>query len=196
MVKTYYSGFPSLPTMNSRRPLPRAAISPRRRRCLRLVALALCGLGSAPIASAHSPGSDPAAAAPRSPSAWLGESAPGTVVVALFSLPGCPYCEAVRTNYLRHLADGGEARALRVVEYDLTDRRVFADAKDRPGAPASPAVLAESMGIRVAPTVAFIGPDGKELAERLVGYTSPDFYGAYLDRRIETARARAQKNGA
>ena len=123
----------------------------------------------------------------------------GTVIVALFSLPGCPYCEAVRREQLRHLARGQSAQRLRVVEYELGDRTPFADAAARahgPGnaadavAPRSPAALAASLDIRVAPTVAFIGPDGKEVAERLVGYSSPDFYGAYLEQRIAQARSR------
>ena len=33
----------------------------------------------------------------------------------------------------------------------------------------------------------FLGPQGKEVADRLVG-GSPDFYSAYLDRRLALAR--------
>jgi hypothetical protein len=40
----------------------------------------------------------------------------------------------------------------------------------------------------MAPTVLFMGPEG-EIAERLVGYGSPDFYGAYLEQRIAQAHA-------
>jgi hypothetical protein len=42
--------------------------------------------------------------------------------------------------------------------------------------------------VRVAPTVSFLSARG-EVAPPLVGYSSPDFYGAYLDDRIEQARA-------
>ena len=34
----------------------------------------------------------------------------------------------------------------------------------------------------------FFGRQGKEVAERLVGALLPDFYGAYLSQRLETAR--------
>ncbi|MEY3707473.1 MAG: hypothetical protein RL585_2030, partial [Pseudomonadota bacterium] len=37
------------------------------------------------------------------------------------------------------------------------------------------------------PTVLFLGPQG-EIAERLIGYGSRDFYGAYLNERIASAR--------
>lgn len=40
----------------------------------------------------------------------------------------------------------------------------------------------------LAPTVLLLGPSGRELAERLVGAGVPDFYGAYLEQRLATAR--------
>ena len=122
------------------------------------------------------------------PEAWqalLNDAAgSGYPVVVLFSTPGCAYCKFVRHDHLRHLAAATSERSgVRVVELSLGDHRPFA-AED----PASPAALAASLGIRFAPTVAFFGPHG-ELAERLVGYQSADFYGAYLDQRIATAVA-------
>jgi hypothetical protein len=41
--------------------------------------------------------------------------------------------------------------------------------------------------VKIAPTLVFLGPDG-EIAERLVGYGSPDFFSAYLDDRIDAAK--------
>jgi len=41
---------------------------------------------------------------------------------------------------------------------------------------------------RFTPTVLFFGPDGRELAERLVGVAVPDFYGDYLSARLSEAR--------
>ena len=128
---------------------------------------------------------------PASHEALLREAARDrTVVVALFSLPGCPFCEALRRDQLRHLAREQAAQRVRVVEYDLTDRRPFVRPAARAPAPASPAALAVRLDVRLAPTVAFIGPDGTEIAERLVGYSSPDFYGAYLEQRIAQAHER------
>lgn len=130
----------------------------------------------------------------RSPQALLAAN-DTEVVVALFSLPGCPYCEVVRRNYLRHLE--GTVRGLRVAEYGIDDERSFADAASGNGEskdPTSPAALAKSLRIRVSPTVVFLGDGGRELAERLVGFNSPDFYGAYLDREIGRALSRARES--
>ena len=163
---------------------------------IRAALLSLALLSAAPIAAdaAGRKGLE----RPASHEAVLREAArERTVVVALFSLPGCPFCEAIRRDQLRHLAREQAAQRVRVVEYDLTDRRPFAGTAARSPAPASPAALATSpaalaasLDVRLAPTVAFIGPDGKEIAERLVGYSSPDFYGAYLEQRIAQAHER------
>ena len=80
------------------------------------------------------------------------------------------------------------------------DRQSARDPNPEAGEPAalarirtaeSPAALARRLGIRAVPTVVFLGGD-EELAERLVGYQSPDFYGAYLEQRIADARRRMQ----
>lgn len=156
---------------------------------IRAALLSLALLSAAPIA-ADAAGRN-GLERPASHEAVLREAArERTVVVALFSLPGCPFCEAIRRDQLRHLAREQATQRARVVEYDLTDRRPFAGPAARTPAPDSPAALAASLDVRLAPTVAFIGPDGKEIAERLVGYSSPDFYGAYLEQRIAQAHER------
>lgn len=40
----------------------------------------------------------------------------------------------------------------------------------------------------MAPTVLFLGKEGREVAPRLVGGSTSDFYGAYLEERIRTAQ--------
>ena len=156
---------------------------------IRAALLSLALLSAAPIA-ADAAGRN-GLERPASHEAVLREAARDrTVVVALFSLPGCPFCEAIRRDQLRHLAREQAAQRVRVVEYDLTDRRPFGGPAARTPAPDSPAALAASLDVRLAPTGAFIGPDGREIAERLVGYSSPDFYGAYLEQRIAQAHER------
>lgn len=149
-------------------------------------------------APASAAGATHALERPASHDALLQASArQGFVVVALFTLPGCPFCETIRREQLHHLAREQADRGVRVVEYGLTDHKPFAGpgpSADPPAAQsashATPAALAAALGIRLAPTVVFLGPDGSELAERLVGYQSSDFYGAYLDQRIAQARSR------
>ena len=127
----------------------------------------------------------------RSLSLLLAQAATrGEPVVVMFSRVDCVWCEALRRDQISHLAKAAPARGVRVVEFDLGDAREFAPGPTKdggPGAASSGADLARRLGVRLAPTVVFLGPRG-ELAERLVGYPSRDFYGAYLDERIEQAR--------
>jgi hypothetical protein len=48
--------------------------------------------------------------------------------------------------------------------------------------------LIAELKVTIAPTLVFYGRYGAEVAERLVGIGSNDFYGAYLDQRVEAAR--------
>jgi len=77
----------------------------------------------------------------------------------------------------------------------MTDSRAFASPQQVP-TPASlradsPRDLSRHYRVRLAPTVLFLGPQG-EVADRLVGYGSPDFFGAYLEQRIAQARSALQ----
>ncbi len=122
----------------------------------------------------------------------------GQPIVVLFSAAGCAWCNRLRNEHMRGLAGEAPARSIQVVEFDLKDDQAFVHAA-RPargslaGVP-SPLALAAQLNVRFAPTVVFLGPDG-EIAERIVGYGSPDFYSAYLDDRIRQARARIAKAG-
>ncbi len=103
-------------------------------------------------------------------------------LILLISLPGCPYCELVRRNYLlAALADG-----LPVWQINMKDQQ-------RPlvGFDGNFSHAAEQITrwkVRLAPTVLFLSAHGQALAQPLVGIASVDFYGAYLDERIATAR--------
>jgi hypothetical protein len=70
-------------------------------------------------------------------------------------------------------------------------RKVYIDSeetlRDFSGAPVTGAELAARYGVKLTPIVVFLGPEGEELAERMIGISSPDYYGAYLDEHIATA---------
>ncbi|MFH0132496.1 hypothetical protein ACGLHS_19990 [Variovorax sp. VaC1] len=102
-------------------------------------------------------------------------------LVVMVSLQGCPFCKVVRENYLvpEH------ATGLPVVQIDFRDQRIV---RDFDGTPRTHDALIKSWHISVAPTVLFFGRNGREVAERLAGGAS-DFYGAYLEARLQQARA-------
>lgn len=105
-------------------------------------------------------------------------------LVMMVSLPGCPWCKLVRQSYLAPLLAQGQP----VIELDMQDQGGIVGFD---GAATTSMRLADSLRVRVAPTVLFLGRGGRELAPRLTGVTSEDFYGAYLDERVAAANRRA-----
>ena len=117
------------------------------------------------------------------PQAAQAAKAKGEPLVLLITLPGCVYCEMVRRSYLlpARLNDGLQALQLNV--NDNTAPLIGFEGK-----PTTAALQAKAWKATFTPTVLFIGSQGQELAERLVGIAVPDFYGAYLEQRLTTAR--------
>ena len=106
-------------------------------------------------------------------------------VLVLFSLPGCPYCEAVRRSFLRPLLIEAAPRAL-VRQVDIDSSLVLTDFQ---GQNLSHQDFAAREGIALTPVVGFYGPAGEQVATRLVGAMLPDFYGSYLDEALSKAAA-------
>jgi len=106
----------------------------------------------------------------------------GQPLVLLISLPGCPYCELVRRNYLLP----ARANGLPVWQINMADKLRPLVGFDRKTSHAAEQIA--HWKIRLAPTLLFLNPKGMALAERLVGIASVDFYGAYLDERLAIAR--------
>jgi len=102
-------------------------------------------------------------------------------LVVMVSLNNCPYCITVRTSHLLPLLASGHA----VVQVDMRSEMVTTDFDGRKQ---SHDQLVRSWGVKVAPSLLFFGADGKQVAPRMDGAYLPDFYGAYLDGRLETAR--------
>jgi len=102
-------------------------------------------------------------------------------LVVMVSLPGCPFCRVAREHYLAPLRAEGQP----IVQVDMRSDRPVTDFQ---GQPQTHDQLVHRWGVSLAPTVLFFGSGGAEVAERLVGGYLPDFYGAYLDQRLEQAR--------
>jgi thioredoxin-related protein len=124
------------------------------------------------------------------------------ISVVMLSRPGCPYCEAIRREQLLPLANQPAASdKAQFVEFDVTSKDRLAGNSNagasQINAPESANALAKQLGIRLAPTLLFVGwaktpesPRFQELAERLVGYGSRDFFSAYLNERIALAQSK------
>lgn len=112
-------------------------------------------------------------------------AARGEPLVVMTTLTGCPYCDLVRNHHLLPMLRQGQVHAIQI---DVRDRTSTLQGFD--GSMTTPADQAKAWKARFAPTVLFLGPKGDELAERLVGVAVADFYGEYLNERLQQARAR------
>lgn len=107
----------------------------------------------------------------------------GEPLVVMTTLTGCPYCELVRSRYLGPMRrDEGVV----AVQLDVMDKTT--PLQDFGGTTTTAADVVRGWKARFTPTVLFFDANGRELAERLVGLASPDFYGSYLDQRLTNAR--------
>lgn len=108
---------------------------------------------------------------------------PGGPLILLFSRQDCPYCQAIKRDYLQPLASNLRYRnkvVLRQINHDsdapITDFR---------GERSTHARFAAAERIKLVPVVAFYGPDGKRLTDPIIGTRLPDFYQSYLEQAIE-----------
>ena len=104
-------------------------------------------------------------------------------LIVMVSLDGCPFCKISREHYLIPLR---EQQNIAIVQVNMRSREKIKNFK---GADTTHDQLIRSWGVKVAPTVIFFGPNGVELTERLSGAYIPDFYGTYLDERIQKANS-------
>jgi thioredoxin-related protein len=114
----------------------------------------------------------------------IAANARGEPLVLMVSLPGCPWCELLRRNYLTPMQSEGVA----AFEFMINERsRTLQDFKAQR---ITPAVMSTALKVNNTPTVLFFNAHGQEIAPRIEGVASADFIGAILDERLATARER------
>ena len=144
------------------------------------LALAICGaaLWAAAAQAAPDAALPPSASLSRELAQALQRHEP---LVVMVSLENCPFCRISRRSHLHPMWKAG----LHIVQVDM---RSDAMTEDFAGKPVTHDHMARRWQIKVAPTLLFIGPGGKEVAERMEGTYLPDFYGPYLQERLQQAR--------
>lgn len=103
-------------------------------------------------------------------------------LVVFVSLDNCPFCKIAKNNYLIPLMN---EQAIPIVQVNF---RYATPLFDLSGKATTQDQLVRFWGVKVAPTVLFLGKEGREVAPRLVGGSTSDFYGTYLDERIRIAQ--------
>ena len=110
------------------------------------------------------------------------------VLLLEFSSEDCSYCRKLEELFLLPMQRNDEYRArvlIRAVSLDP-----YHDLVDFDGRHLSTAEFASRYDVSVTPTLLFLDADGVEIGERLVGIWSEDFYGGYIDGRIDDAHGK------
>ncbi|OGI43659.1 MAG: hypothetical protein A2150_02205 [Candidatus Muproteobacteria bacterium RBG_16_64_11] len=106
-------------------------------------------------------------------------------ILVFFASHSCPYCYEVEELYLKPRLASGEYRNKVIMRVVYTDGALrLRDFGDRQ---TDHAAFARRYGVTFTPTIKMLDADGVELVPGLVGLTTRDFYGAYLDEAIGSA---------
>ncbi len=108
-------------------------------------------------------------------------------ILVMFSAEHCPYCMVVREEFLKPMLRSGDYTDRVIIVEIESDETTLTDFDGRPIAASD---LAQRYAATLSPTVVFLDGEGHELAPRLVGITTVDFYGGYLDQAIDTSLTR------
>ncbi len=113
----------------------------------------------------------------------------GRPILLMFSSHYCPYCERVEEEFLKPMLISGDYDdrvIIRKVHIDVPTRAIT----DFDGSATTVGELSVRYNIMVTPTLVYVDGAGKELSERQVGMTTPDYFGGFIDQRIADARER------
>ncbi len=112
----------------------------------------------------------------------------GFVMLVLYSQDGCRWCERAKAEVLLPLLnEPATRRRVMLREIALDEDTVLTDFAGRR---TTHRRFAVSEGARLTPTLIVYGPDGKRLAEPIVGFRLADFYAEYVNRAIKEGLAR------
>jgi len=153
--------------------------------CLAILACASLGAGAA-----TPPSAEPASGVPVAENLQADAQAAaelGGAVLLVFVSDRCGYCETVLNEFLIPMS--------RNTDYSqrIVMRRIVTNS-DRPllnfrGAPLTHRRFAQGVGVRMTPVVQMFGTQGQLLGRPLVGLSTIDYYGHFLDQTIDLAIA-------
>ena len=113
------------------------------------------------------------------------------ILVLEISSESCDYCRKLEELFLLPMqrnAEYDDKILIRSVSLDEFDTLV-----DFSGRSISGAEFAAQYQVSLTPTLLFLNADGVEMSDKLVGIWSEDFYGGFIDNRIEQARRKLQQ---
>ena len=116
------------------------------------------------------------------------------VVLVIFSGEYCGYCKRVLNEFLIPMSRNPDYQAKLVMR--RVDNTGFATVTDFDGKVEDQEQFTSEHGVHMVPTVMLFDYQGNRLAKPLVGLTTVDYYGYYLDQAIDEALAKVRGDPA
>ena len=98
------------------------------------------------------------------------------------------YCRKLEALFLLPMQRNAEYREKVLIRYVSLD--AFETLVDFDGQSMSTGEFASRYDVSLTPTLIFVDSSGNEMSDKLVGIWSEDFYGGFIDDRIDEARQR------
>ena len=118
----------------------------------------------------------------------------GVAILLEFAADDCGYCRQLEEEFLKPMLRSGDYTD-RVIMLELYSDSI-AQLRDFNGKLISADKLIHRYNAGFAPTVVFLDSQGKEQAERLIGITTRDFYGGFLDEAIDESLRNVRKTAS
>ena len=154
----------------------------------RLLAIVAWGTGTALAAALADPGLPYAQDLQQDAKAAQDKN--GVVLVA-FSASYCSYCKIVLNDFLIPMSRNADYQSKLVMRVVETNSAL--ELKDFQGNRVSHRKFARDRGARFMPTVMVFDAQGRVLSKPLVGLTTVDYYGHYLDQAINEGLEKVRK---
>lgn len=154
-------------------------------RLLSLSCLVLLLAGISPVTSALSAAEVPAATNLAADAHVARDR--GVPILLVITRADCGYCELLKSAVVLPMIISGEYEdraIIREINIDTGPQVVNFE-----GRTVSPFSIANGYDALLTPTVLIVGPDGTELAQRLIGINNVDMYLWYLDRALAEGAA-------
>ena len=110
------------------------------------------------------------------------------VILLAISQEHCGFCVRLKEEILQPMEISGDYVDKVLIRELLIDR--WETAIDFDGRDKRSSEISDRYRVWVTPTLLYLGPDGSELAPRMLGINTVEMYGYYVDQAIDTARRR------
>lgn len=113
-------------------------------------------------------------------------------VLVFFSTSTCSYCQILESQYLKPMIISGDYRDKIIIRKISLDE--VGAVRDFQGNLVSSSDLVSRYNVSTIPTMLFLDAKGKELAKRVVGVSTVDYFWVDLDTAIQSARDSMRDN--